>query len=57
MLNEKYDLLVLSCAFMSGAILSFVNNPMLGVAALIGILTVWSGVKRVPQLKKVKIYK
>jgi len=57
MLNEKYDLLVLSCAFISGAILSFVNNPMLGVAALIGILTIWSGVKRVPELKKVKIDK
>jgi len=57
MVNGKYDLLVISGAFVSGAILSFVNNPMLGVAVLIGILTLWSGVKRVPELKKVKIVK
>lgn len=54
MVNEKFDLLVLSGAFITGAVLSFVNNPMLGVAALLGILTVWGGVKRVPELKKVK---
>jgi len=57
MTNGRYDVLVLFGAFVSGAILSFVHNPMLGVAALIGTLTIWSGMKRVPELKKVKIDK
>jgi len=57
MVSEKFDLLVMLGAFISGAIISFVNNPMLGVAVMLGILTIWGGVKRVPDLKKIKIDK
>lgn len=57
MASEKLEVMIMLSAFLSGAIVSVANNPMPGLAVLMGVLITWGGVKRVPKLKRIRIEK
>ena len=57
MTKTKIDLTVMVVALIVGGFYSVTNNPLMGVALLIGILSVWSLFPKLPKLQKIHIRK
>jgi len=55
--KTKIDVLMMIVAIVVSGFLSINNNPLLGVALLIGILSAWSFVPKVPRMIKSRIKK
>jgi len=48
------DILVMAVAFFGGLAVSFGNNPLIGVALMLVILTTWNLAPKLPKLLKAK---
>ena len=57
MTKTKLDVLVMIVAFLAGGFLSLTNNPLIGTALLVGILTAWAFVPKVPAMIRARIKK
>jgi len=55
MKKERFDVLVMISAFVLGGYFSAVTNPILGVAFLIGVMSVWALIPKLPVMKQAKI--
>jgi len=54
MSKSTLDILVMAIAFFGGLAVSFGNNPLIGVALMIVILTTWNIAPKLPRLIKAK---
>lgn len=55
MKKEKLDVLVMFTALIIGGYFSAVTNPVMGIALLLSMLTVWALIPKIPALRKVKV--
>lgn len=54
MSKNMLDILVMVIAFFGGMAISVANNPLLGVAFLMCVVTVWNVAPKIPQMIKVR---
>ena len=55
--KTKIDLTVMVVALIVGGFYSVTSNPLMGVALLIGILSLWTVFPKLPVLQKIHIRK